>query len=59
MTKIIFDEEGLLEEPCLSCDKAYIEDIWNEWHCDEKECPYKSESEKYDRDNRKAFRLER
>ena len=45
------DEDGLLEEPCLSCDKAYIEDIWNEWCCDEKECSYiyikpiKSESE--------------
>ncbi len=36
---MIFDEDGLLEEPCLSCDKAYIEDIWNEWCCDEKECP--------------------
>lgn len=45
MAKMIFDEDGLLEEPCLSCDKAYIEDIWNEWYCDEKECPYKRESE--------------
>ena len=40
MAKIIFDEDGLLEEPCVSCDKAYIEDIWHEWCCDEKECPY-------------------
>lgn len=45
MAKMIFDEEGLLEEPCLSCDKPYIEDIWNEWCCDEKVCPYKVESE--------------
>ena len=37
---MIFNEDGLLEEPCLSCDKAYVEDIWNEWCCDEKECPY-------------------
>ena len=41
MAQMNFDEEGLLEEPCLSCDKPYIEDIWNEWCCDEKECPYK------------------
>lgn len=38
MAKMMFDEEGFLEEPCLSCDKAYIEDIWYEWCCDEKEC---------------------
>lgn len=44
MAQMIFDEEGLLEEPCLSCDKAYIEDIWHEWCCDEKECLYKEES---------------
>ena len=43
--KMMFDEEGLLKEPCLSCDKAYVEDIWHEWCCDEKECPYMTESE--------------
>lgn len=45
MAKMSFDEDGLLEEPCLSCDKAYVEDIWHEWCCDEKECIYKEESE--------------
>ena len=40
MASMNFDEDGLLEEPCLSCDKAYVEDIWHEWCCDEKECPY-------------------
>ena len=45
MAKMNFDEEGLLEEPCLSCDKAYVEDIWHEWCCDEKECPHGAESE--------------
>lgn len=45
MAEMVFDEEGLLEEPCLSCDKPYIEDIWNEWCCDEKVCPYKVKSE--------------
>ncbi len=42
---MIFDEDGLLEEPCLSCDEPYIENIWNEWHCDcdEEECPHRSD----------------
>ncbi len=46
-----FDEDGLLEEPCLSCDKAYVEDIWYEWCCDEKECPYTAEGGDGDEDN--------
>lgn len=37
-----FDEDYDLDEPCLSCKEAYIEDIWNEWCCDKKECQYKS-----------------
>ena len=45
MAEMQFDEEGFLNEPCLSCDKAYLEDIWYEWCCDEKKCPYKAESE--------------
>lgn len=45
MAEMQFDEEGFLNEPCLSCDKAYVEDIWLEWCCDEKKCPYKAESE--------------
>lgn len=49
--KMRFDEDGLLEEPCLSCNKAYVEDIWYEWCCDEKECPYAAESEVQDADS--------
>lgn len=45
MAKMNFDEEGLLDEPCLSCEKSYIEDIWFEWCCDEKECVYRVKSE--------------
>lgn len=41
MAKINIDDEGLVVEPCLSCEKSYIEDIWNEWFCDEKECLYR------------------
>lgn len=42
MAKMSIDNEGLLVDPCLSCDKPYMEDIWNEWCCDEKECPFES-----------------
>jgi len=48
MAKMIFDEEGLLEEPCLSCDKGHVDDLFYEWYCDEKECLHKSESEDKD-----------
>ncbi len=34
--KMSFDEDGLLQEPCLSCDKAYVEDIWCGWCCEMK-----------------------
>lgn len=50
--KMNFDKDGRLQEPCLSCDNAYIEeyngidDIWCEWCCDEKECSYMTEREK-------------
>lgn len=43
MAKMNIDKEGLLKEPCLSCKKAYIEFIWYEWCCDEKECSYEPE----------------
>jgi hypothetical protein len=46
MAKMNFDEEGLLDEPCLSCEKSYIEDIWFEWCCDEKECIYRIKTRK-------------
>lgn len=42
---IMRDEDGDITEPCLSCDKAYVEDIWYEWCCNEKKCPYRKESE--------------
>lgn len=45
MASMNFDEDGLLEEPCLSCDKPYVEDIWYEWCCDEKECSHRAEKE--------------
>ena len=45
MAKMNFDEEGLLDEPCLSCKKAYVENLYFEWCCDEKECEYKAKSE--------------
>lgn len=50
MASMNFDEDGLLEEPCVSCNKCYIDNLFYEWCCDEKECPYKAESE--DRDGK-------
>lgn len=35
-----FDEDGRVDEPCLSCDKSYVDNIYHEWHCDEIECFY-------------------
>ena len=43
MAEMILDEYGFLEEPCLSCDKARTDDLFYEWYCDEKECPYTAE----------------
>ena len=40
MAKISFNDDGLPKEPCLSCEKSYVEDIWGDFCCDEKECPY-------------------
>ena len=45
MAKMVLDEYGFLEEPCLSCDKARTDDLFYEWYCDEKECPYTAEGE--------------
>lgn len=45
MARMNIDEDGILDEPCASCDSAYLEDIWYEWCCDEKECTHKSEIE--------------
>ena len=41
--EIIYDEDYFLEEPCLSCEKSYVEDIWHEFCCDEKYCIHEKE----------------
>ena len=41
--RIIYDEDYIPEEPCLSCEKSYIEDIWHEYCCDEKKCIHEEE----------------
>ena len=40
--KFIIDEDGFSEisDQCLNCEYSYIEDIWWDWQCDKKECPY-------------------
>lgn len=37
-TDMKFDKDGLIEEPCLSCDKAYVDNLYYEWQCNEKKC---------------------
>ena len=34
------DEDGLIDEPCLSCKNLYFEDIWYDPMCDVDNCPY-------------------
>ena len=41
MANMFFDEDGDLDEPCLSCDKANVENIWYEYYCDEQTCKCK------------------
>lgn len=45
MARVRVDNDGCLEEPCLSCTEVYVEDIWNEWCCDKKECLFKTDEE--------------
>ncbi len=56
MAKMVLDEYGFLEEPCLSCDKAYTDDLFYEWWCDEKECPYAPEKKP---ENTQSIELEK
>lgn len=51
---MVFDKNGFLDEPCVSCDKPYLE--LNEWHCNEKECPHKTECKKV-KINRKLIKI--
>ena len=53
---MVLDEYGFLEEPCLSCDKAYTDDLFYEWWCDEKECPYAPEKKP---ENTQSIELEK
>lgn len=43
--QILYDDDYIVCEPCVSCEKSYIEDIWCETFCDEKECIHKEEYE--------------
>lgn len=42
---ILTDDEYLPVEPCVSCEKSYVEDIWWEWCCDAKKCIHQKEYE--------------
>lgn len=38
--RVLTDEDYMCNEPCASCECMYVEDIWNEYQCDEKTCPH-------------------
>ena len=42
---VLTDEDYIIEEPCVSCEKSYVEDIWQEWCCDAKRCIHAKEYE--------------
>jgi hypothetical protein len=37
------DEDYWVAEPCVGCKYVYVEDIWHEFCCDQKECIYPEE----------------
>lgn len=44
--KVLKDEDYFVIEPCASCEKHYIEDIWWEDCCDMKRCIHAEEYKK-------------
>lgn len=38
MERIQTDEEGTIEEPCLSCDFAMVDNLFYEWYCEKNKC---------------------
>ena len=44
--KVLKDEDYFVIEPCVSCEKHYVEDIWWEDCCDMKRCIHAEEYHK-------------
>ena len=40
---VLTDEDYWVAEPCVGCKYVYVEDIWHEFCCDQKECIYSEE----------------
>ena len=38
---MFYDDEGNVDEPCLSCKYCICEDIWLSLTCTTNKCPYK------------------
>ncbi len=36
---MIYWDDYILDEPCVSCDCSYTEDIWNDCMCSAEYCP--------------------
>ena len=43
---MILYDDGIIDEPCVSCEKSYSDDLFFEWYCNEKECIHKEEYKK-------------
>ena len=46
MPYVLVDEEGFICEPCASCDKAYVDNLFDEWCCGAKKCEFEEEKDK-------------
>ena len=44
--EVLKDEDYFVIEPCVSCEKHYVEDIWWEDCCDMKRCIHAEEYKK-------------
>lgn len=42
---MFYDDEGNVDEPCLSCKYCICEDIWFSLMCTTNKCPYKEMEE--------------
>lgn len=41
--RVLTDEDYYAVQPCEDCEKCYIENIWYEYCCDERQCIYQEE----------------
>ena len=37
--RMIYCDDCILDEPCVSCDCSYVDDVWHEFMCSAAYCP--------------------